>query len=340
MSTSKVQMTASVPKTKAPLSIDEFAALILDSNHDHLTDQIVASMGGIDQILTEYIRITREYEDEELLSGSEMQKIADIISAVPAAPADTIYDKLYARARLKDNTFHLNTSETMWHSICADRQIADRIITVLFSKFTIAIVGIAAVIWVVYGIFTEHRTNALYEITLLTAQTILILYLVPMILSCNIPALLLILTTFDFWMKMGYSIVVSILSFMIWDKWDDSAIWTLSFVIDSAITVLCITNLAVIEGHHGNWKISFMFGLIMSLVISTVAVLFTFGVYGHGGRQLELWFGLSLNLVELMGSCLQVLSLFLWKQTLMAAYTRGEWCICIYLSPYIQWNNE
>lgn len=30
----------------------------------------------------------------------------------------------------------------------------------------------------------------------------------------------------------------------------------------------------------------------------------------------------------------------MWKQTLMAVYTRGEACMCIYLSPQIKWYDD
>ena len=129
-----------------PISIDEFNTLVSNSNHDHLTDAIVSALGGIDKVLSEYIRITREHENEDLLTRSEIQRIADIISAAPTAPAESMYDKLYERAKLMNNTFHLKTSDTVWHSIFAalnaDRNFADRLNVALFSKSMMTIVAL------------------------------------------------------------------------------------------------------------------------------------------------------------------------------------------------------
>lgn len=327
--------------TNVFVSIDEFDALLSNSTHDHVTDEIVRALGGIDKMLNEYIRITRKYENEELLSGSEMQKIADIISAVPAAPAETIYDKLYEKAGLRDNTFHLSSSDTVWHSIFTEHT-ADRILAALFSKYTIAIVTTAFIVWFVGGSLIVDPL--LRTMTTLTMQSILVVFLVSTILSCNIASLLLILTTFDFWMKVGYSITLAItlcilLTMRRW-AWVDQEGVLVTAYITTVINILLIINLALIEGFHGNWKVSFIFGLIVSLSYSFAAILVTFDVFDLEAQELDLWFGFTINLIELLGSCYRVLSLFLWKQTLMAAYTRGEECISIYMSPYIKWTDN
>ena len=88
------------------LDVDTFQTLLSSSKHDHLTTEIVSAMGGIDKILHEYIRLTREYENEELLSQSEMQDISKIIGAAATEHTHSIFDKLYQRAKLMDNTFH------------------------------------------------------------------------------------------------------------------------------------------------------------------------------------------------------------------------------------------
>lgn len=121
---------------------------------------------------------------------------------------------------------------------------------------------------------------------------------------------------------------------------DYSELWLTVFIVAGTFVVLIIVTVSLIEGLHGNWKVSFIFGLIVSLAFSFVAFIRTVNLDNIPEQELELWFGLSINLNELQASCYRVLSLFLWKQTLMAAYTRGEWCICIYLSPHIKWIDQ
>ena len=63
--------------------MDEFTALLNRANHDENTMEIVSCLGGLHQILNEYIRITRNYEKEPLLNPQQMEQIAQIISTAP-----------------------------------------------------------------------------------------------------------------------------------------------------------------------------------------------------------------------------------------------------------------
>lgn len=320
------------------LSIDTFESLLSKSNHDHVTDEIVRALGGIDKILNEYIRMTRKHENEELLDGLKMQTIADVISATPAAPAQSIYDKLYKNANLTDNTFHLSSSDTIWHSMFGNT--ADHIVRILFSKCMMTIVGVALLIAFAPFLPIPHEYT-IYSLSV-GALGLLLLLFTLMILSCNVPALLLILTTFDFWGKLLYSIIAGISLTILLQHVGHSGMRLTYYELSAVAVVFLIINLSLFEGYHGNWKFSFIFGFIISSITSFMAIGFTFGPSLHLFKlpprsEFELWSGVSVELVTLIGHCFRVLSLFLWRQTLMAAYTRGECCICIYLSPYIKW---
>ena len=339
--------TTCAPSQNAFISIDEFDVLISGSNHDHLTDEIVAALGGIDKMLNEYIRITREYENEELLSRPEMQNITNTISAVPNAPPETIFDKLYRRAKLMDNTFHFSSSDTVWHSICT-KHTADRIVSALFSKYIVTVVcvvffiGMFCAMSTIWGMVPESHVQFLGGVILMTAP-ILLTFLISAILSCNIPSLVLILTTFDFWVKLGYSIICAVTYAILLTRGSlvgVSGIWLAVYYGFSSITVLLVLTISLIEGLHGNWKVAVMFGACLSLVYSCLAITRTFNLNDFGEQELNLGFGFSIELNEWVASSLRVLSLFLWRQTLMSAYTRGNWCICIYLSPYIKWTDD
>ena len=328
------QQTSSEPLiSDSVLSVDGFRALLSDSNHDHLTFQIVTALGGIDNILTEYIRITREYENEELLSGSEMQNIADLIATVPTSPTGSMFTKLYSKAKLMDNTFHLNSSDTVWHKIFADQTIADRIMGLLFHRCTRFIVGIAIIVWFTIGIILPVAVDVILLL-------ILFIFATSIILCCNVPVLLLILTSFDFWMKLIYSIAFSNLCSIYLRSLNLSKEKTMLFDIGEVILVLLIINVSLIEGYHGRWRFSFVFGLLMSLFFSFFAINLTFQLYDFGKVELELGFGFSIDLVQSMRSCCYVLAFFLWRQTLMAVYTRGKRCICFNTCPYIKWSEN
>lgn len=213
----------------------------------------------------------------------------------------------------------------------------------LFSKCTMLTVGIAFLIWCAchsLAYIVPSDVSGFLVIPIFVIQSMFLLFFILLLFSGNIPSLLLILTTFDFWIKLGYSLGFYIAGFIVWARIGTDWWWVLVFGIDGVIMILLIVNLSLIEGFHGNWKYSFASGLLVSLISSTIAFLFTFDLVGFGDVQLELWPGSSFAMIPFIASCMRVVSLFLWKQTVMAAYTRGEWCICIYLSPYIKWSDE
>merc|ERR1711879_368262 len=136
----------------------------------------------------------------------------------------------------------------------------------------------------------------------------------------------------------GYAIMASIAR-SIWNR-NLGIYWmqTMIYEVNAVVVVLFMINISLIEGWNGSWKMSFGLGLIMAIIFSWGAFDFTMGVYEE--MYIELWSGVSIELIGFMASCYRVISLFLWKQTLMAVYTRGEWCICIYLSPQIKWHDD
>ena len=324
---------------EAPISIDELDTLISNSNHDHLTDAIVASLGGIDKVLNEYIRITREYENEELLSESEMQNIANIIAAAPTALAESMYDTLYERAKLMDNTFHLSTSDTFLHALWSNHEFVDRLIALIFSKVTISLLLVALVVFhLILGLWDDiHQIPWFFAVEILVIAGD-ISYLILLMLSCNVSVFCLVISSFDFWMKLfyGISLAVSHSLYIRQFAYHSNEIRFKDMLL--AISVFMVVAGSLIEGYAVGWKSCFGFGLLLSLFFSHYAIHYTL-LFDAEEKYFEVMEGVSFGLLAWIGSAYRVLSLFLWKQTLMAAYTRGEWCICIYLSPCIKWTS-
>ena len=108
------------------------------------------------------------------------------------------------------------------------------------------------------------------------------------------------------------------------------------------VMTLFVVEASLIEGYGVSWKASFLFGLLLSTIFSWRSITFTWladeDLYPE--RELELWSGMSIGLMSYMAGSYRVLSLFLWKQTIFAAWCRGEWCICIFLSPQIKWTDN
>ena len=243
----------------------------------------------------------------------------------------------YSRANLRNNIFHLNGSDTLLHSIVGDR-IARELTKVVFSRLTGLFYVCVGSLWtLIFAIQPSFYGEMWFDILEHMLQIIFILHQLLLMLSTNTYALLLIISSFDFWVKLGYVVSLGIANGVYNRRigadrivfWDIAAVQYTTMVIAGAL----------IEGHATSWKVSFGVGLGLCTWFSYNAVYYTLD-NTFEEHELELWDGVSFGLLDFISSAWQVLSLFLWKQTLMAVYTRGKWCICIYLSPQIKWNAD
>jgi len=308
--------------------------------------------------------ITRKYEDEELLNEEQMNQIATSVSsssdmigalkgevfATTTGETMSMWDKVYARAKLKDDVFHLSLKDTFLHSLCSDSKTADKIISILFSRYMIAAICLVGIPWLVMVIVGEQQNgHGIHSITWIFSLEILLLcsfyaFFILFILSCNIPAMLLIISGFDFWVKLCYVLSMSI-AYSIYHHIHIDKSELNSMILEDLILILDIMAVIVaslIEGFGASWKICFGMGLLMSCIFTWFALQFTLFLEGFGYNEyyLELLPGMSFGLLSYIASALRVLSLFMWKQTLMAIYTRGGGCICVYISPQIKWQDD
>merc|ERR1712113_276817 len=105
--------------------------------------------------------------------------------------------------------------------------------------------------------------------------------------------------------------------------------------------VLVVVAVSMLEAFPGlSWKKQCGFAMVLSCGFSYQALTYTLSYAADNEYELELWPGASFGLVSYIAAAYRVLSLFMWKQTLMAIYTQGEFCIAIYLIPSIQWDKK
>ena len=319
--------------------MERIAELLADGIHDGHSGDIVATLGGIDKILTEFIRISEQYENEELLNSSQIQQITDILNQ---EHTQTIWDKIYAMANLRDDTFHLNRSDTLLHRICRnriDKQTIDRLVGVLFSKITLTIYTVLT-----FAAFIPRyqlRGQLWWFIVEFTYLCSSCVYFVLLILSCNVPAFLLVISGFDFWVKLYYAILYGVTQtlYRVRNESDIYNIYTSGIL--SIVYLFVIITVSLIEGYGSSWKTAFGFTLLIAVLFSWKFLDFMWFSYDmYPEEEFVVFEGLSIELKGWIIGTLRILCLFLWKQAIMAVYTKGEWCICIFLSPYIKWYDD
>merc|ERR1712154_695363 len=116
----------------------------------------------------------------------------------------------------KDDTFHLSHSDTILHSMISNQHHADRLTAFLFSKYpVIALVICVMPIAFMYFVDSSIWYHKWWVIMVVIVQIPLITYFVLLILSCNKPVFFLVISGFDFWIKMGYGVMAAVL-FMIY----------------------------------------------------------------------------------------------------------------------------
>merc|ERR1712113_1368699 len=87
------------------------------------------------------------------------------------------------------------------------------------------------------------------------------------------------------------------------------------------LQIIVVIGCSLIEAFGTSWKISFAYGLLLSVLFSFLAVIFTLQFEDFAPDLYELEFsGLKFELVSYIAAAYRVLALFMWKQTLMAAY--------------------
>ena len=341
------------------LDIDTFAELVSNSDLDQLAKGIMVSLGGIDQILNEYIRITRKYEDEELVTAEQRQRISDLINLRSESPGnmtstletetrsqalaraldstveDTFWDRIYERAKLKNNTFHLNHSDTLLHRILGNEHITRCFIHFLLSKITIGIlfivIGFPLSFTIVF--YPEYLKATWFAVLGFTLEFVYSIYCIVLSLSCNIPMMMLIFLGFDFWVKLGYAVTAAIARSLHIRLLDYSSNEIMFWDMFSVVFIFVIIAGSLVEGYAVSFKMSFGVALVMSIISSFFAVQYTL-FPGEEEKAIELWSGASFGLLSWIGSAYRVMSLFLWKQTIMAAYTRRMVYLCLYIALY------
>ena len=183
--------------------VGNLLVLLDDPNISKHGIEILDVIGGIDSVLRNFVRISQQQKGEELLSSLQIEQISNIITSnagsantvsalevetvrIPAAP--TIWDRMYSRAQLKDDVFHLSHSDTLLHSIVSNHVFVDRLHSIVFSKITPICLFI---VYVATQLVSGDNPNIYDEstwffATVASKNVMDVLYLLMLILFCNV----------------------------------------------------------------------------------------------------------------------------------------------------------
>merc|ERR1712087_112909 len=88
-----------------------------------------------------------------------------------------------------------------------------------------------------------------------------IMYYTLLILSCNRPCFLLIMTGFDFWVKVYYALMLAVANSLYIRR--NNAVRNYEIIMDliGIVFLLMVVVASLMEGYGRSWKASFGFGL-------------------------------------------------------------------------------
>ena len=300
---------------------------------------------SIDEILTQYIRLSKTHT-EPLLSKQQIHDIQTLLSK-PRESTDVEYNEQrthtvvhssdYNLALKNNTTFYFEEGDTFWHCLCCNNQpLINKLISFLFDKYFVSICLAPAIVFTMISTFWgqvhDHMVYSVLEIIWICLE---ILYLLLIILCCNRSVFRLVTHEFDFWMKVYYSIGSLVANTIYIRQLQFDYNRQLYINMSSVLITFIVIVFSLFEGYQISWKFKFAFGLVISLLITLQAVRFT--VWYEEPEYFVKLGSVNFGLLAYFASCYRVLSLFLWKQTIMAAWTRGKACISIYVTPKVQW---
>ena len=328
------------------------SSLINGSTNNKYSNEIIDSLGGIDNILKTYISITKTYHDQhdhefnDLLTHDQINQIYKILSNDDNDNDDNDNDDNDNNKSGTLITYYFNQTDTFLHSICLNEEIANKIINLLFDKKLFLVTAIIAIPYsIITAFFSEsfgsesiHSISGFFVFEIIF-QSIVIFYCILVILSCNRRTFKFVVKEFDFWVKIYYSIgalIANSIYIRCLDFDKNRIIW---IDLSSVLITFIVFVFSLIEGYYVSWKVIFGFGLIMSIIFSLQAIRFTM-FYDEPEQYIKVFPGVKFGLLAYFSEAYRVLSIFLWKQTIMSAWTKGQKCISLYISPNIQWNKK
>eukprot|EP01084_Bolivina_argentea_P126900 224561_1 len=308
---------------------------LLDNNCDTTskTNELLHIMGGIDAVLSDYLN----NKNGRQLIKSELYQINELLLSIHSNKTSNNVNKSdhYENAEIlniqKNNTFlqDIFTAES-----------ATKIMNVLFSKVTVAILAACTVIQLIIQFLHRIKIIAIAaDIINFLYAYVIIVYIAFTLLSLNKTISKLITYTFDFWFKLFYCVQYG--TFAIWyaiqREYDAERI---SDVVVGFVEILLFLILfSYIDGLQISLTYRNIVLVIWAVVLSIYAIadIFYFSAIDDDDRYLYVWNDYKVNFDLLQGNCLGILCIYIWKQAIYAL-CRNRKSTILKKSVVIEWN--
>ena len=348
--------------TKETLQSMHQQQLLNGSTNITNTIQIVNILGGIDNILTNYLSETSNIS----ISSHELNELHQIISPTTTLQTPTIKHKDHIASIIssasssssfisnslnfnmevpeKNLYLTLNEHETYLYTLFgADK--ASKIMSVIHSQ----IMGIFILILVISNaiIVTLNDSILKYITITILCGFIWTPYVILWSLSVNRKAFKLILKSFEFWLKVIYAFIYG--SLHVWydigydSDHTDSNVFTFKLIAGIAnsiiglpLGVICISLLDA-SNMRKIWKV--LLSITCASVLSVGCILDTLYEFGNINHAIvTITNGVQFSLLSAVAHALRIVCIFFWKQAILSLrLMKYDKSVLIRYAPNIRW---
>ena len=299
---------------------------LMNGNNERNMRKLVEILGGIDQILSDYLKP----DSNMILSNDQLQAIENIIESKPSE-TNVADDK-------QSIVYTFNKSNTFLHSIFG-LQRGNKILNLIFNKLLWIIMALANVMAYIFSVMLEFDSfPILICIMLMLIGNVIVLIFI--LLSVNRNLFNRSIKHFVFWFKTLTVIQTLTITTIIELVYEKEELWSTGYGIVLTFCmrlfgILCVIIFSSIDGYAASRGFKFIFGLGMSLLYTKIAVYATFNAK-LVPAEIQISSALNISLRSIQASGYRVLSIFLWRQTILTMIKKDK-CVNIRHSPSIKW---
>ena len=317
-------------KKASLLAIVEQQQSSTDINYD--LNQIALILGGPQKILYDYLSST-----DITLNTDQLNKIEEIITSQHKIVLDPAHCE--EKNNAQSITYTFNKNNTYYHSLF-NHKTASRIIKIIYSKY----LALFTILWTFVDLIRYLISTlpfAFHVITLFLSTSTFI-YLILFILTINIKILKRSVCHFVFWFKILTTVYSTIFFFIlrfIYLKHITMETRNISIsteILHQCTDILVITIFSGIDGFNLSKRFKIFFGVLISVYWTCWTILASLWITDYDDLDFKLFSTFRLSIGSIYLSSLRVLSIFVWKQTILA-FIKKDRCINIRHSPYIKW---
>eukprot|EP01084_Bolivina_argentea_P153593 267817_1 len=313
--------------------------------------QILAALGGIDDVLSTYLTNS----DITLRS----QTIKTIYQIIDPQQSTTIRSDPKANEEINsinkkpDVSISLDPSDNFLRSKFGE-SAALQIEEFLYNKYVILLIGFLNTVWMILDyLYFEDGNNIFYPVyTFVLAITCCIPFFVLCAMSMNRVTTKMIVKTFDFWAKIVYVILWKFSGFLYYFvlkgyQYKNIALWRITGITQMFSFTSFVLMLGLLDGLHSRKLLKNVFGSMASFYWLYVSLNAQFLSYSNNGQDdsiLRLFGNVQISLLNMLSRSTRILFIFTVKQWIMMLY--GEYrathstAASITIKPYFKWDHQ